>query len=202
MSVTNNEIVNTAKSYKGKLKYEFGSDDIAGGTGDCSSFTEHVFSVHGVDIGADTGAQYTMGYAIEKEAIKAGDLIFFKDTYNSGKVDGVSHVGIAINANQFIHLSNSGCVISNLNNSYYASHYLGAKRLREISYEGVTHEEETITETAEPTSDIGLKWWGDIVKVAVIVIVLVGGVALLSMSLLGSVKTPKLDLIKGVTDNE
>lgn len=200
MSVTNNEIVNTARQYKGKLKYVFGSNDIAGGSGDCSSFTEHVFAVHGIDIGADTNAQYQQGYAVERENAKAGDLVFFHGTYVNDHIDNVSHVGIMINQNEYIHLTNNGgCIISRLNNS---NNFLAIKRLREVAYEGITHEEETITETTEPTSDIGLKWWGDIVKVSVIVIVLVGGVALLSMSLLGSVKTPKLDLIKGVTDNE
>lgn len=194
MGVSNKQIVETAKEYKGKLKYVFGSDAIDQGTGDCSSFTEHVFALYGIDIGADTNAQYQQGYGVEKENIMAGDLIFFKDTYNSGHLDGVSHVGIAVNNNQFIHLSNSGCTISNLSNNYYASHYLGAKRLREVEYENVTHE--TIEETKEETNDLDLKWWGDVVKVVVIVLVIVGGVSFLSISLLGSVKVPQIDTVK------
>ena len=79
MSVTNKDIVSTAKSYEGKLKYIFGSNDIDGGSGDCSSFTEHIYSLYGIDIGADTNAQYQQGYAVERDDIMAGGFIFFKD---------------------------------------------------------------------------------------------------------------------------
>ena len=207
MGVTNTDIVNTAKEFKGKLKYVFGSNDIKGGTGDCSSFTEYIYALHGIDIGADTNAQYAQGYGIEKEDIEAGDLIFFKDTYNSGHLDGVSHVGIAVNKNQFIHLSSSGCIISNLSNNYYTSHYLAAKRLPDVSYENVTHEtvEETETESRTEDSEVGLTWWGDIVKVVVIVLVLVGAVAFLSLSFFGAVKVPKIDtskIMKAGAENE
>ena len=204
MSVTNKDIVSTAKQYQGKLKYDFGSDAIEQGTGDCSSYTEHVFGVYGIDIGADTNAQYQQGYGVNKEDAKAGDLVFFKDTYNSGHIDGVSHVGIMVSNDEFIHLSSSGCKVSNLNNNYYSKHFLAIKRLRDVSYENYEHiPEQTVTETAPDTD---LKWWGDIVKVVTIVLVISGGVAFLSLSLLGTVKTPKIDMVKNLVkagkDNE
>lgn len=204
MSVTNKDIVSTAKQYQGKLKYDFGSDAIEQGTGDCSSYTEHVFGVYGIDIGADTNAQYQQGYGVNKEDAKAGDLVFFKDTYNSGHIDGVSHVGIMVSNDEFIHLSSSGCKVSNLNNNYYSKHFLAIKRLRDVSYENYEHiPEQTVTETAPDTD---LKWWGDIVKVVTIVLVIGGGVAFLSLSLLGTVKTPKIDMVKNLVkagkDNE
>lgn len=168
---SNIDILETAKSYLGKISYVFGSDDINGGTGDCSSFTEHVFAVHGLTIGADTSAQYTQGLPISRHEIKAGDLVFFKDTYDSGKIDGVSHVGIAINKDTFVHLASNGCEVSSLNNSYYKEHYLGARRVHGVSYDGEVVFETTATEQKETTTETDLKWWGDIVRIVVIVLV-------------------------------
>ena len=54
------DIVNTAKNLKNKgIKYSFGSTNIEGGKGDCSSFTQYVYRKNGVLIGRDTQAQYT-----------------------------------------------------------------------------------------------------------------------------------------------
>ena len=197
MGVSNKDIVSTAKEYLGKLKYVFGSDAIENGSGDCSSFTEHVFGVNGIDIGADTNAQYQQGYSVERTEAMAGDLVFFKNTYNSGHIDGVSHVGIMVDSNNFIHLTEKGgCTISNLNNQYYSHYFLAIKRLREVDYQNFEHQ--TIVEESETNNDTDLKWWGDIVKVIVIVLVIGSGVAFLSLSILGKVKVPKIDTVKNL----
>ena len=164
------------------------------------------FQLYGIDIGADTNAQYQQGYSIERAQALAGDLVFFKDTYNSGHIDGVSHVGIMVDSDSFIHLSSGGCKISSLNNSYYNNHFLAIKRLREVDYENVEHAE-IENETAEQVNDTDLKWWGDIVKVVVICLVIGGGVTFLSLSLLGTVKIPKVEAVKklvkaGAENNE
>jgi len=43
----------------------------------------------------------------------------------------LSHVGIFIKGNDFIHAENerTGVVISSLNSDYYSKHYAGARRL-------------------------------------------------------------------------
>lgn len=204
MGASNKEIVSTAKEFKGRLKYSFGSDAIDRGSGDCSSFTEYIFKLFNIDIGADTNAQYQQGYSVDRQQALAGDLVFFKNTYPSGHIDGVSHVGIMVDSDSFIHLSErGGCCISSLNNTYYNKHFLAIKRLREVEYENVEH---VPVETETKETDTDLKWWGDIVKVVVIVLVIGGGVAFLSLSLLGSVKTPKIDMLKKLVkeggDNE
>ena len=38
----------------------------------------------------------------------SGDLIFFKNTYNSGKIYGVSHVGICTGGTKFVDCGSSG----------------------------------------------------------------------------------------------
>lgn len=119
-------IVSTAESYIGKVRYEFGADNIDGGVGDCSSFTQAVFSKNGVNIGRDTRTQWTKGTQVKKSDLKAGDLVFFQGTYR----DGVSHVGIYVGDGKFIHNSSSkGVTTGNLNNDYWKNHWLGARRI-------------------------------------------------------------------------
>ena len=129
------DIISSAKNLIGKVNYVFGANNIEGGEGDCSSFTQYLFNKQGVNIGRDTQSQWTNKNlsTISKGELKQGDLVFFKNTYNSNHTDGVSHVGIYIGNNEFIHLSSSKDVtISSLDNSYYSSHYLGAKRVNGV----------------------------------------------------------------------
>ena len=103
-------VVETAQDLVGKVDYVFGSNDIADGVGDCSSFTQYVFKQNGIDIGRTTEKQWTgIGTRIDgnNTTLQAGDLVFFKNTYRSGYTDGVSHVGIYIGNGQFIHNSSS-----------------------------------------------------------------------------------------------
>ena len=115
------DIVNTAKNLKNKgIKYSFGSSNIEGGSGDCSSFTQYVYRKNGILIGRDTQPQYTNNQCknFDKNNLSIGDLVFFKNTYNSNNTDGVSHVGIYTGNNNFIHLSSSGVKESSLNENY------------------------------------------------------------------------------------
>lgn len=175
---SNINIVETAKSYLGKLTYVFGGNDIPNGRGDCSDFTEHVFAVHGFSIGTDTEAQYSKGRTVSRDNVAAGDLVFFKDTYDSKKTDGVSHVGIATSNDSFIHLSNSGCVHSSLNDNYWKKHYLGARRISGISYED--YAEDAPEEIPDTEENVSLVWWGDIVRVVVLIILIASGIGFLA----------------------
>lgn len=124
-------VVETANNLLGKVKYSFGATDVKNGKGDCSSFTQYVFKENGISIGRTTNEQYQQGTSVNKEDLQPGDLVFFKNTYNSGYKDGVSHVGIYVGNGQFIHNSSGkgGTTISNLSDSYYSKHYLGARRV-------------------------------------------------------------------------
>ena len=58
---------------------------------------------------------------------KPGDIVFFKNTGEKG----LSHCGIFIKKNKFIHAENekTGVVISTLSSGYYKDHYAGARRI-------------------------------------------------------------------------
>lgn len=183
-----------AKQGLGNIKYVFGGDNIdnnISGSGDCSDYTQVVFkNAYGIDIGGTTETQYAQGESVTKDSLQKGDLVFFKDTYNSGYKDGVSHVGIYIGNDQFIHNSSGsgGVVISDLNSSYYTNHYLGAKRVssakEEIDIEGSNGGGTFGVEEYE------LKWWGDIM-VLVLCVLLMGLAILFFITSFNKISTPE-----------
>lgn len=162
-------IVDTANSLIGKVKYSFGADSIENGVGDCSSFTQYVYSKNGYSIGRTTEQQWKQGSTVSQDNLQAGDLVFFKNTYNSGHTDGVSHVGVYVGNGQFVHNSSSkGVTTSSLSESYWTQHYLGAKRV-----------DGTVTQTTNTTQTGMLdktSFIGDIVVVGVVSTVCVVGI--------------------------
>lgn len=176
---SNKDLCNFALGYVGKVKYVFGANDIAHGRGDCSAFTQFVFNHFGFSIGRDTESQYSNTNPIRDKDATAGDLIFFKDTYNSGHTDGVSHVGIYLGNNKFVHNSTShGVNVSELS-GYYTRHFLGFHRVTGLTKDTEKVDADTTTNTTNNSSTktteskIGLKWWGDIVRVVVIILIMI-----------------------------
>ena len=66
------------------------------------------------------------GYAVAKSDLQPGDLVFFSDSSHA-----IGHVGIYIGNGQIIHARYSvgKVMIDSLSASYYASRYVGAKRI-------------------------------------------------------------------------
>ena len=183
------DIITTAKNLKNKgIKYSFGSSNIEGGSGDCSSFTQYVFRKNGIMIGRDTQAQYTnkLAKVVDKNNLAVGDLIFFKNTYNSNNTDGVSHVGIYTGNNNFIHLSSTGVKESSLNEHYWENHYLGAKRFYDVKTTTENTEESNVN-TENKTND--KKFLGvninEVVNSIIIILFIIGGMTLIGLSIGG-----------------
>lgn len=188
---TNKEIVETALSFKGKLKYDFGGDNIAGGSGDCSDFTQYVYALHGYEIGGYTGSQIEQGQPVLKSDLLPGDLVFFHGTNPDRK--GVSHVGIYIGDDKFIDLGNDGCNVDSLNSYYWTKHYMDARRINGVTYidfdtaglrGSVADDSAAVDGVTTPVkkSIAGLEWWGDIVKIVLIILLLIAGVVLTASS--------------------
>jgi cell wall-associated NlpC family hydrolase len=114
-----------AQKHKG-AKYKWGGASPKGF--DCSGFTWYVFDrAVGMEIGRTVKDQYKKGKAVDRGSWNAGDIVFFKNTFEHG----LSHNGIYISGSKFIHAENegTGVVISNLDSGYYKDHYAGARRL-------------------------------------------------------------------------
>jgi len=64
-----------------------------------------------------------MGVKIKKEQLQQGDLVFFNTK------GGISHVGVYLQNNKFVHASTSGGVmISDLSESYWSKRFVCAAR--------------------------------------------------------------------------
>jgi len=94
---------------------------------DCSAFSGTIFKdVYNMMLPRTAQDQYNSCDKVVVEDLKEGDLVFFK-TYSRG----VSHVGIYIANNKFVHASSSeGVTISDLNDPYWQPRYIGAGRVR------------------------------------------------------------------------
>ncbi len=91
---------------------------------DCSGLVARVYAAAGRLLPHSSYDQYTVGAAVARDALAAGDLVFFH-TYDAGP----SHVGIYIGNQQFVHASYSrGVIVSSLSEPYYVDRYLGARR--------------------------------------------------------------------------
>lgn len=116
-------LIATAKKYIG-VKYVWGGSSPSGF--DCSGFVQYVFKQHGISLNRTVVTQYQHGYAVSRNNLQPGDLVFFQNTYTTG----LSHIGIYIGNGEFIHASSSqGVTISQLSNSYWSSHYHSARRV-------------------------------------------------------------------------
>jgi lipoprotein Spr len=91
---------------------------------DCSALTGLLLStVYAIHVPRTARQQYASSDKIEREDMKEGDLVFFNTR------GGVSHVGVYLNNDYFVHAStSSGVTISNLNDSYYSKRFIGAGR--------------------------------------------------------------------------
>lgn len=119
------DIANKALSYLG-YSYVYGGESPSGGF-DCSGLVYYVCGQLGYSVHRTASQQYKYdGVAIDKADLEVGDLVFFSSNGSS-----VTHVGIYIGNDQFVHASTSktGVIISDLNSSYYLRVWFGAKRL-------------------------------------------------------------------------
>lgn len=119
---TGNRIVDYSKNFLG-TPYVSGGSSPSGF--DCSGFTSYVYKQFGVSLPRTAAGQASVGTPVSKSELMPGDLLFF-NTYG-----GISHVGIYISDNNFIHATVPGDVvrISSLDAAYYTSRYVTARRI-------------------------------------------------------------------------
>lgn len=98
---------------------------------DCSCFVGNIFkSVYGVTLHRTANdIQKDMSKFISRDDLREGDVLFF--TNSNGKV---SHVGIYLKDDLFVHSSTSnGVSISSLENSYWKKHFYKGGRHKSVT---------------------------------------------------------------------
>jgi cell wall-associated NlpC family hydrolase len=113
-------VVGIAMQYLG-VPYRWGGSSPSTGF-DCSGFVMYVFAQVGVSLPHNAAMQYGYGTPVSRSQLAPGDVVFF---------NGLGHNGIYIGGGQFIHSPHTGDVvkISSLSSSWYASTYVGARRM-------------------------------------------------------------------------
>jgi cell wall-associated NlpC family hydrolase len=117
------ELVRTANRFIG-VRYRWGGQSPETGF-DCSGLTMVVYRLNGLELPRSSRQQWKSGRPVDPGKLLTGDLVFFT-TNGDGRV---SHVGIYIGNNNFLHAPGRGrkIRISSMSNKYYKSRYLGAR---------------------------------------------------------------------------
>jgi hypothetical protein len=120
--LTNYELLRFLDEWYG-VPYRYGGSTKKGI--DCSAFSaEMMHVVFGTQMPRTAKEQYLLCTPLTKEELREGDLVFFN---TSG---GISHVGIFLMNNKFVHASTSnGVMISDLDEAYFTKRFLGGGRL-------------------------------------------------------------------------
>jgi lipoprotein Spr len=120
------QLIRTAKEY-------IGTPYCMGGTTsrcmDCSGLTYVSFAAHKIALPHRSQDQARYGRIIlNRNALKPGDLVFFTKSYNTS--DYITHVGIYLGNNRFIHAStSSGVIVTPLENPWWSQRFVFGTRI-------------------------------------------------------------------------
>lgn len=92
---------------------------------DCSGLVQYSFKkAAGIKLPRSSKEQAEAGTSVSFKNLRKGDIVYFGDK-------NMSHVGIYIGNQQFIHAANSekGIIISDINNSYWRQHFVNGSRV-------------------------------------------------------------------------
>lgn len=121
-----NGMAKQALSYRG-MPYIRGASNPRRGF-DCSGLVYYLLRQRGYNPPRTAAGMAKFGKPVAKSALKPGDIVFFANTYKRG----VSHVGIYVGNNNFVHAANSGSGVKtdSLSSAYYRKKYWGARRIK------------------------------------------------------------------------
>lgn len=99
-----------------------------GGSGpdgfDCSGLVQYSYSQAGVRVPRTTGQLWSATQTVKRDALRVGDLLFFS-------IEGkMSHVGMYLGGQRFVHAPSSGRSVSvaTLNSPFYEAAFIRAGR--------------------------------------------------------------------------
>ncbi len=122
--VEDKKLIEVVADWKGTT-YLYGGNNKTGV--DCSGFVGSVYQeVYNKQLHRRSRDMLLDVKIIKKSELSVGDLIFFK----TGGKSYVSHVGIYIADNKFIHAASRGVVVNDLNDTYYSKAYYKSGRVK------------------------------------------------------------------------
>ncbi len=107
------------------LSYRFGGNSPTQGL-DCSGFMQYIFKRSmGITLPRTSAEMATVGQQVDRAKLKPGDMVFF------GAGGRVSHVGMYIGNDRFIHAPRTGrnIEISSMTTPYWTGRYITARRV-------------------------------------------------------------------------
>ncbi len=122
VSGSHSAVVDIARSLIG-VPYRFGGASLRGM--DCSGLVHYAYRKVGVNVPRTVATQRQNAFSVSLAELQAGDLLFFR---LGGR--RVSHVGIYIGEQQFVHAPRTGkrVSITRLSNKYWEKRLAGAGR--------------------------------------------------------------------------
>jgi cell wall-associated NlpC family hydrolase len=117
------EILRTAERFIG-TPYKWGGESTVSGF-DCSGLTMVVYRLNGLELPRTSREQWAAGRPVDERRLAKGDLVFFATRSGTN----VSHVGIFLGEDRFLHAPSRGNAIqvATLSGDYYRARYLGAR---------------------------------------------------------------------------
>jgi cell wall-associated NlpC family hydrolase len=93
---------------------------------DCSGLVSYVHANAGIDVPRTAAEQFLVATPIERQALRAGDLVFFSEAGAK-----ITHVGVYVGDGHFVHAPGNGRAVSyaSLSDDYYRLNYAGGGRL-------------------------------------------------------------------------
>lgn len=105
--------------------YRYGGADLQGF--DCSGMVYFIHQALGFEVPRTAAEQQHAALRVAKSELRPGDLLFFKTTRSKR----VSHVGVYVGDNRFVHAPQSGKLIElkTLDDQYYGPRFISSGRL-------------------------------------------------------------------------
>ncbi|ENW1140729.1 C40 family peptidase [Neisseria gonorrhoeae] len=121
------ELIGSAMGLLG-IAYRYGGTSVFTGF-DCSGFMQHIFKrAMGINLPRTSAEQARMGAPVARSELQPGDMVFFRTLGGSR----ISHVGLYIGNNRFIHAPRTGknIEITSLSHKYWSGKYAFARRVK------------------------------------------------------------------------
>ena len=121
------ELIGNAMGLLG-VAYHYGGTSVSTGF-DCSGFMQHIFKrAMGINLPRTSAEQAQMGTPVARSELQPGDMVFFRTLGGSR----ISHVGLYIGNDRFIHAPRTGknIEITSLSHKYWSGKYAFARRVK------------------------------------------------------------------------